>query len=133
VALPSPPHRRAPPRTRGRGRPPAQVGAQRAASAMGADLRDARRRPPPLRRAGGLTALPSPGMAELRPVALPPAERTVGQLVAESIRFYGEHFWPCLSLGLAPAALAVMGANVSRSLAIVLSPTLFGALLSASF
>jgi hypothetical protein len=72
-------------------------------------------------------------MAELRPVALPPAERTVGQLVAESIRFYGEHFWPCLSLGLAPAALAVMGANVSRSLAIVLSPTLFGALLSASF
>ncbi|HZT86028.1 MAG TPA: hypothetical protein VE984_11545 [Gaiellaceae bacterium] len=72
-------------------------------------------------------------MAELRPVALPPAERTVGQLVAESIRFYGEHFWPCLSLGLAPAALAVVGANVSRSLAIVLSPTLFGALLSASF
>jgi hypothetical protein len=64
---------------------------------------------------------------------LPPAERTVGQLVAESIRFYGDHFWPCLSLGLAPAALAVVGANVSRSLAIVLSPTLFGALLSASF
>jgi hypothetical protein len=72
-------------------------------------------------------------MAELRPVALPPAERTIGQLVAESIRYYGEHFWACLSLGLAPAALAVVGANVSRSLAIVLSPTLFGALLSASF
>ena len=72
-------------------------------------------------------------MAELRPVALPPAERTIGQLVAESIRFYGDHFWPSLSLGLAPAALAVMGANVSRSLAVVLSPTLFGALLSASF
>jgi hypothetical protein len=72
-------------------------------------------------------------MAELRPVALPPAERTIGQLVAESIRFYGEHFWPSLSLGLAPAVLAVVGANVSRSLAVVLSPTLFGALLSASF
>jgi len=72
-------------------------------------------------------------MAELRPVALPPAERTIGQLVAESIRFYGDQFWPSLSLGLAPAALAVVGANVSRSLAIVLSPTLFGALLSASF
>jgi hypothetical protein len=72
-------------------------------------------------------------MAELRPVALPPAERTIGQLVAESIRFYGEHFWWCLSLGLAPALLAVIGANVSRSVALVLSPTLFGALLSGSF
>jgi len=72
-------------------------------------------------------------MAEPRPAALPPAERTIGQLVAESIRFYGEHFWGCLSLGLAPAALAVIGANVSRSVALVLSPTLFGALLSATF
>jgi hypothetical protein len=72
-------------------------------------------------------------MAELRPVALPPAERTIGQLVAESIRFYGDHFWPSLSLGLAPATLAVIGANVSRSIVVVLSPTLFGALLSASF
>jgi hypothetical protein len=72
-------------------------------------------------------------MAELRPVALPPAERTVGQLVAEAIRFYGDHFWPCLALGLAPATLAVVSANVSRTIALVLSPTLFGALLSASF
>jgi hypothetical protein len=72
-------------------------------------------------------------MAEPRPAALPPAERTIGQLVAESIQFYGAHFWACLSLGLAPAALAVVGANVSRSTALVLSPTLFGALLSATF
>ena len=72
-------------------------------------------------------------MAEPRPAALPPAERTIGQLVAESIRFYGGHFWGCLSLGLAPAALAVIGANVSRFVALVLSPTLFGALLSATF
>jgi hypothetical protein len=72
-------------------------------------------------------------MAEPRPVALPPAERTIGQLVGESIRFYGEHFWPCLALGLAPAVLAVVIANVSRTAAIVLSPTLFGALLSAAY
>ena len=72
-------------------------------------------------------------MAELRPVALPPAERTIGQLVAESIRFYGEHFWSSLRLGLAPAALAVVSANVSRRTALVLSPTLFGALLSATY
>jgi hypothetical protein len=72
-------------------------------------------------------------MAELRPVALPPAERTIGQLVAESIRFYGEHFWPSLRLGVAPAALAVVSANVSRRTALILSPTLFGALLSATY
>jgi hypothetical protein len=39
-------------------------------------------------------------VAESRPAALPPAERTVGQLVAESIRFYGDHFWAVLLLGL---------------------------------
>jgi len=70
-------------------------------------------------------------MAEPRPVALPPAERTIGQLVAESIRFYGDHFWPSLALGVVPAALAVVGAHVSRRVGIILAPTAFGALLSA--
>src|SRR5215472_314534 len=73
--------------------------------------------------------IPSAPMAEPRPAALPPAERTIGQLVAESIRFYGDHFWPCLALGLAPAVLTVVGANVSRTVVVALSPTLFGALL----
>jgi hypothetical protein len=72
-------------------------------------------------------------VAEFRPVALPPAERTIGQLVAESVRFYGDHFWASLRLGLAPAAIAVVGAHVSRRTTFVLSPTLFGALLSATF
>jgi hypothetical protein len=72
-------------------------------------------------------------MAQPRPAALPPAERTIGQLVAESIRFYGDHFRACLALGLPPAVLAVVSANVSRTVAVALSPTLFGALLSASF
>jgi hypothetical protein len=71
-------------------------------------------------------------VAELRPVALPPAERTIGQLVAESIRFYGEHFWAALALGLAPAVITVVSANVSRRAALILAPTLFGALLSAT-
>ena len=44
-------------------------------------------------------------MAEPRPVALPPGERTVGQLVAESIRFYGQSFWRVLPLGLVLAAV----------------------------
>src|SRR5262249_45401619 len=39
------------------------------------------------------------------PPPLPPGERTVGQLVAESIRFYGEHFWRAVPLGI-PLALA---------------------------
>jgi hypothetical protein len=42
-------------------------------------------------------------MPELPP-PLPPAERTVGQLVAETIRLYGERFWLALPLGL-PLAL----------------------------
>jgi hypothetical protein len=34
------------------------------------------------------------------PAPLPPAERTVGQLVAETIRAYGDHFWRVLPLGI---------------------------------
>jgi hypothetical protein len=39
------------------------------------------------------------------PPPLPPAERTVGQLVAETIRAYGSAFWRVLPLGL-PLAVA---------------------------
>jgi hypothetical protein len=39
------------------------------------------------------------------PPALPPAERTVGQFVGETIRAYGHDFWRALPLGL-PLALA---------------------------
>ena len=72
-------------------------------------------------------------MAESRPAALPPAERTIGQLVAESIQFYGRRFWACLALGVAPAAVAVLFANVSREYQLILAPTLSGALVSATF
>jgi hypothetical protein len=44
-------------------------------------------------------------VAQSRPVALPPGERTVGQLVAESMRFYGQSFWRVLPLGLVLAAV----------------------------
>src|SRR5262249_12429992 len=50
-----------------------------------------------------------------------------------SIRFYGDNFWPSLRLGIAPAIAAVVGANVSRRTTLILSPTVFGALLSATF
>jgi hypothetical protein len=74
-----------------------------------------------------------PRAGEPRPAALPPAERTVGQLVAESIRLYGNHFVRALAIGVAPAALAFVTAHVSRRVALVLAPTLYGALLSAAF
>jgi hypothetical protein len=48
-------------------------------------------------------------VAESRPAALPPAERTVGQLVAESIRFYGSRFWAVLPLGLPFVVVDVIG------------------------
>jgi hypothetical protein len=48
------------------------------------------------------------------PPPLPPQTRTVGQLVAESIRLYGERFLPVLALGLSIAALDAVA--VGRSL-----------------
>jgi hypothetical protein len=39
------------------------------------------------------------------PPPLPPAERTVGQFVGETIRAYGDNFWRALPLGL-PLAIA---------------------------
>jgi hypothetical protein len=72
-------------------------------------------------------------VAEPRPAALPPAERTVGQLVAESIQFYGARFWACLVLGVPAATVAVVFTQVSRRTGLVLAPTLSAALISATF
>jgi hypothetical protein len=43
-------------------------------------------------------------MPEL-PAALPPAERTIGQFIGETIRTYSGHFWRAIPLGI-PLALA---------------------------
>lgn len=45
------------------------------------------------------------------PPPLPPAERTVGQLVAESMRLYGRRFWPSLVLGLPIAAVTLISVH----------------------
>jgi hypothetical protein len=45
-----------------------------------------------------------PRAGEPRPAALPPGERTIGQLVAESIRLYGSRFWAVIPLGVPLAA-----------------------------
>lgn len=48
------------------------------------------------------------------PPPLPPAVRTVGQLVAESIRLYGRHFLRALPLGLVVAAVNQLTLDVER-------------------
>lgn len=68
-----------------------------------------------------------------RPAALPPAERTIGQLVAESIQFYTVHFRACLVLGVPAAIVAVLFRQVSRRAELVLAPTVSAALISVTF
>jgi hypothetical protein len=80
-----------------------------------------------------MARLSYPKAGEAAPAALPPAERTVGQLVAESMRFYGENPRLALLLGAVPALLSIMTAHVSRTVSFALLPTVSGALLSASY
>jgi hypothetical protein len=47
------------------------------------------------------------------PPPLPPESRTVGQVIAESIRLYGQRFWPSLALGLSVAAIDQISAGRS--------------------
>jgi hypothetical protein len=44
---------------------------------------------------------------------LPHSERTVGQLVAESIRLYGSRFWPSLALGVPVVAANFLAVQLS--------------------
>jgi hypothetical protein len=44
-----------------------------------------------------------------------PADRTVGQLVADTIRFYGNRFFPSLALGLVVAIFGQVGVGGSQS------------------
>jgi len=50
-------------------------------------------------------AKPATRRPEPRGEPLPPGRRTLGQLVAETIRFYQEHFFQSLPLGISVAAL----------------------------
>lgn len=62
------------------------------------------------------------------PPPLPPETRTVGQLVAEAIRLYGNHFWRVLPLGLALALVDQVNAGHqtgSQALVLLASAPLF--------
>jgi hypothetical protein len=58
-----------------------------------------------------MARLSYPRAGEPRPEPLPPETRTVGQLVAESIRLYGHRFWRTLPLGLGVAVMNQVSAN----------------------
>jgi hypothetical protein len=62
-----------------------------------------------------------------------PAERTVGQLVAEAIRLYGRRFWRSLALGIAPATLGLVVRELDQGLALLVLVTAGGLALSASY
>jgi len=70
--------------------------------------------------------------SEPLPPPLPPERRTVGQLVAEAIRFYGRRFWPSLALGLSLATLNQLAVSLPRQEQVVLTASLGAVLLSAS-
>jgi hypothetical protein len=67
------------------------------------------------------------------PPPLPPEQRTVGQLVAESVRLYGRDVWRSLAIGLPPAALSVAVASLPRSSGLVLFVAVGGVVLTASY
>ena len=75
----------------------------------------------------------APSQKQDLPPPLPPETRTVGQLVAETIRFYARHFWRTIALGIGPAALAVGGSFLSRDGQVVLTTAGGAVVLGACF
>jgi hypothetical protein len=67
------------------------------------------------------------------PPPLPPETRTVGQLVAESIRLYGRRFWLALPLGASVAVIEQGLLEFGNEVRFLLLATVGGVLLSASY
>jgi hypothetical protein len=66
------------------------------------------------------------------PPPLPPSERTVGQLIAETIRAYGNDFWRALPLGVPIAASTQLSLGHSANVQTFVLFA-FGPLIAASF
>jgi hypothetical protein len=64
---------------------------------------------------------------------LPPGTRTVGQLVAETIRFYGGRFWRSLVLGVPVGLIDLAAISVSHVTATIFEAVVAGPLLTLSF
>jgi hypothetical protein len=53
--------------------------------------------------------------------AAQPEKRMIGQLVADTLRFYGDHFWGSLALGAGPAIVVAIASQFERNVAVALS------------
>ena len=62
-----------------------------------------------------------------------PAQRTVGQLVADTIRLYGERFWRALPLGLSVAAVDQVFRGLPREQWVPVMVTAGAVLITASY
>jgi hypothetical protein len=67
------------------------------------------------------------------PPPLPPETRTVGQLVAESIRLYGARFWPSLALGIGPGLLGIAAAELHGAVRVAIVIGLGPLVLASSY
>jgi hypothetical protein len=66
------------------------------------------------------------------PPPLPPERRTVGQLVAESIRLYGQHFLRALPLGIVVGTINQLTSGIDRS-AVALTLTVAAPVFAAAY
>jgi hypothetical protein len=66
-------------------------------------------------------------------LALPPATRTVGQLVAESVRLYGSQFWPAIALGIGPALVGVTFGAIPDRTQLAVAMTVGAMVMSACY
>jgi hypothetical protein len=67
------------------------------------------------------------------PPPLPPETRTVGQLVAETIKLYGERWWAALLIGLPAALLSAAAAGFDRAQTLEVVPFAGALAATASF
>ncbi|MBA2385245.1 MAG: hypothetical protein H0V68_11370 [Actinobacteria bacterium] len=70
---------------------------------------------------------------EQLPPPLPPESRTVGQLVAETLRLYGRHVLAALGIGVAPAVVDLIATELPRNWTLLFVPTAGGLALTAAF
>jgi hypothetical protein len=67
------------------------------------------------------------------PPPLPPETRTVGQLVAETLRLYARRPWRSLALGVAVAVIDIAAISFNQTNAIIFEAIVAGPLLSVSY
>jgi hypothetical protein len=67
------------------------------------------------------------------PPALPPVARTVGQLVAETLKVYGANVWKAFLVGVPAASVNLVATELSRTAAITFVVTAGAVLLTVSY